>query len=95
MGHIKINAARKFMGKFVSAEIRSVEPPHEPEVEYDITPGHYYLVREGTAIDGRLIVVKSTSEYIGRRPMFEYVEAGTRIGHVELLIISDLGREAP
>jgi len=84
----------RFGVKRMQAEIKGTD--REVDVTYDLVAGHYYFVRSTQYGQDRLLVLRATNEMNGRRPMFTLApgEDG-HLGPVDLLIIADLGEEAP
>jgi hypothetical protein len=94
MGRLTIRPGEpKKIGRKIEASIEREKTFPDIETDYELIEGHYYVVRDGW---GKIVVVRATREFVGRNPMFVLApgEDG-HVGHTQLLILLDLGTEAP
>lgn len=99
MNTIKVTSLKKarivppttIIGRMLHAYIG--KPDEEvPEVEFELIEDHYYICRDGQSI----VVLRATSDRVGTRPIFVPAPGEvTSAGSCQLLIIADLGVQAP
>jgi len=90
---VEITPATNIIAKRVTAEVRT-DSKQNVDVSYELIEDHYYLVRDNYS---HLVVLRATTDMVGSRPLFVLApgENEGRVGTGELLIIADLGTEAP
>lgn len=89
---VNIRPPSNIIGRRLSSFIKGPDDV-TPDPEYQLIEGHYYVCRDD---DSRIVVLRATSERVGTRPLFVMAPGETAaVGSCELLIIADLGPEAP